>query len=203
MVGSWIASRFASGFNGVVWRANSSNGGEVAVKLSLVDAKRRGQRKFAATRRLVGAGLDLTPVPLVLVQDADLTALVSLWRSGRWFPRTIRTSSRPGSRADETQTRDGHAEEYALSMSAKRSAHLSPERSAKTSAVQVGVAFLSAEDFFERSLVQHDGGPSTRTSTQVSTRTSTAQLCARKRNLWSDCAAPGWGEPPGARSDEA
>lgn len=100
--GGWTANRFATGFNGVVWRARSSRGEEVAVKLSLVDSRRRGQREFSATRRLADEGVDAAAVPLALVEDADLTALVSSWCPGSPLASLPRADSPTWSRVVAT-----------------------------------------------------------------------------------------------------
>jgi aminoglycoside phosphotransferase (APT) family kinase protein len=79
---SWAISRVAAGFNGVVWRARGDGVADLAVKLSVVDDRTRGRHEFASTRRLVESGLDVAPHPFAIVEDGDLTALVSSWCLG-------------------------------------------------------------------------------------------------------------------------
>jgi aminoglycoside phosphotransferase (APT) family kinase protein len=79
---NWIVGRAASGFNGIIWRATRGDGVDVAVKLSVVDERRRGQREFGATSLVAKQGLDVAPVPFALVADENVSALVSTWCPG-------------------------------------------------------------------------------------------------------------------------
>lgn len=72
----------ANGGNGVVLRAERG-GGPLAVKLSPVDGRERGQREYDALTALAGSGLAPEPVALVVApDDAPVTALVTSWVDG-------------------------------------------------------------------------------------------------------------------------
>jgi aminoglycoside phosphotransferase (APT) family kinase protein len=74
----------ASGGNGVVLRAQRDGEQPLAVKLSPVDERMRGQREHDALTALAGTGL--APEPLALVVEpgkAPVTALITSWVEGK------------------------------------------------------------------------------------------------------------------------
>jgi aminoglycoside phosphotransferase (APT) family kinase protein len=90
-LGPWVLNLATTGFNGAVWHARGDGTvSDLAVKLSVVDNHERGRREFMATERLAALGLDVAPIPIVLIEDSDVSALVS-----RWCPGTVPSEPPP------------------------------------------------------------------------------------------------------------
>ncbi|TDP92040.1 phosphotransferase family protein [Labedaea rhizosphaerae] len=73
----------ASGGNGVVLRAER-DGEPLAIKLSPIDERERGQREHDALAALAGSGLAPEPIALVVAPSgAPVTALITSWVDGK------------------------------------------------------------------------------------------------------------------------
>jgi aminoglycoside phosphotransferase (APT) family kinase protein len=79
---TWTIEPAARGQNGVVWHASCEGEQELAIKISVVDERRRGEHEFTVTRHLSRLGHDVAPRPIVLTNDGDLAACVSSWCPG-------------------------------------------------------------------------------------------------------------------------